>query len=97
VLVTDYQWNYVSTWADIKAALTDVKIDNFVVGKVILKNTQNSLVANFSESQVVAVSEIDDIVVVNTDDAVLVIAQSQAGKVKEIVSELEKQGMSDFI
>ncbi|RMD76835.1 hypothetical protein D6810_02835 [Candidatus Dojkabacteria bacterium] len=97
VIATDYDWHYVSTWSDIKAAFVSSEEQNYVSGNVVLLNTKNSLVANFSDSKIVAVSEVEDVVVVNTDDAVLVISKSKAGKVKEIVSELEKNGMDNFI
>lgn len=97
VIKTDYDWHYVSTWSDIKDALVHEHDSNFVVGDTLLGNVKNSVVANFSNKKILAAYEIKDLIIVSTDDAVLVISKDNAGKVKELVSELEKRGKTSFI
>lgn len=96
VVACDYDWHYVSTWADIKAALTNSKEENYSQGKVVLNQTTDSLVANFT-NKLVAVTELEDIVVVSTDDAILVTKKSKAGKVKDLVAKLEQDGLSEYL
>lgn len=96
VVACDYDWNYVSTWADIKAALTNSKEENYTQGKVILNQTTNSLIANFT-NKLVSVTELEGVVVVVTDDAILVTSKSKAGKVKDLVAKLEAEGLGEYL
>jgi mannose-1-phosphate guanylyltransferase len=96
VVACDYDWNYVSTWADIKSALTDSEDQNYIQGKVITDQIQNSLIVNFT-NRLVVVTELDDVAVINTEDAILVTKKSHAGKVKDLVKKLEDSGLQKYL
>ena len=56
-------------------------------GKVLLQDTKDSLVYNYS-NQLVATIDLDDMLVINTNDVVLVCKKSSVSKIKKLVESL---------
>ncbi len=89
VILSDYDWHYVSTWKDLKRALEKIETDVVKVGNVYTKDSSDSLVYNYDDTKLVAVFGVENLVVVNTGDSILVCSQEQAGKLKELMAEME--------
>lgn len=90
VIVGDYDWHYVSTWSELKHALQVQPESNVVEGNVIVKDSFNSLIYNYSKDKLVTVIGVEGINIVQTDDAILVCSSKDAALVKELVTELEQ-------
>src|SRR5260221_7175130 len=75
VVSEDIQWSDVGAWESLKEALQEAGDKNVTQGKVLLQDTKDSLVYNYS-NQLVATIDLDDMLVVNTQDVILVCKKS---------------------
>ncbi|MDE9458274.1 mannose-1-phosphate guanylyltransferase/mannose-6-phosphate isomerase [Xenorhabdus bovienii] len=81
-------WSDIGSWKALWEISPKDYFGNVVVGDVEICDTQNSFV--YSSSRLVTTLGLNDIVVVETEDAVLVSSTDKSQKVKEIVSNLQK-------
>jgi mannose-1-phosphate guanylyltransferase len=87
VISEDIGWSDIGAWEALKEALQEAADKNVTQGKVLLTDTKDSLVYNYT-GQLVATIDLDDMLVVNTDDVVLVCKKSSVGKIKSLVESL---------
>ena len=66
---------------------------NSIKGKVLVKDTQNSLIR--SEEKLVVSIGLDNIIIIETKDAVLVANKNNSQKIKEIVNLLNEKGFTE--
>ena len=71
-----------------KKALEEAKDKNVTQGNVLLTDTVDSLIYNYT-SQLVVTIDLDDFLVVNTDDVLLVAKKSSVSKIKKLVQNLD--------
>lgn len=88
VISEDIQWSDIGAWEALKEALEESGDKNVTQGKVLLQDTQDSLIYNYNGSQLVATIDLDDMLVVNTNDVVLVCKKSSVSKIKVLVESL---------
>ncbi len=93
VIPLDAGWSDVGAWSSLCEVLPRDENGNILQGDVIAINSRNSLI--ISGHRLLAALGLDDIVVVETADAVLVAHKDQAQAVKEIVSQLKKDGRTE--
>lgn len=77
-------WSDIGAWEALKEALEEAKDKNVTQGKVLLHETSDSLVYNYTDKLVVTV-DVDDMLVVSTSDVVLVCKKSSVPKIKKLV------------
>jgi mannose-1-phosphate guanylyltransferase len=87
VVSEDIQWSDIGAWEALKEALQETGEKNVTQGKVLLQDTKDSLVYNYSK-QLVATIDLDDMLVINTNDVVLVCKKSSVSKIKTLVEGL---------
>ncbi|OGG34500.1 hypothetical protein A2363_04850 [Candidatus Gottesmanbacteria bacterium RIFOXYB1_FULL_47_11] len=88
VISENIEWSDIGAWEALKEALQDSKDKNVTQGKVILTDTEDSLVYNYTDQTVVAIDG-TDLLIVNTDDVVLVCKKSSVPKIKKLVESLQ--------
>lgn len=88
VVSENIEWSDIGAWEALKEALEDTDDKNVTQGKVILTDTQDSLVYNYT-NQTIATIDIDDLLIVNTDDVVLVCKKTSVPKIKKLVESLK--------
>lgn len=89
VVISDYGWNYVSTWKDLRNALQSNQFENVTLGEVKVLDSKNNLIFNYNKNKIVTLIGIEDIEIIDTKDALLIVKSSEASKVKNLVEELE--------
>lgn len=89
VIVEDIGWSDVGAWEALKEALQEDIKDNVTHGRVLLRDSEDSLVYNYDSSKVVVGIDLDDGLVINTDDVVLVTKKSSVPKIKKLVESLK--------
>ncbi len=94
-LVADLGWADIGTLYAYKEQQVGTE-KNLLKGDALDKGSRDILVYNESD-KLVATAGLEGIVVVATDDAILVCGRDEVRRIKEIVSELEKQGRKDLI
>lgn len=87
VVSEDIKWSDIGAWEALKEALQDSKKHNVTQGKVLMTDTRDSLVFNYT-GQTIATIDLDDMLVVNTGDVVLVCPKSSVSKIKKFVESL---------
>lgn len=87
VVSEDMQWSDIGAWEALKEALEEAKTKNVTQGKVLLTDTKDSLIYNYT-NQLVATIDLDDMLVVSTDDVILVCKKSSVPKIKQLVESL---------
>lgn len=88
VISENIEWSDIGAWEALKEALQEAENKNVTQGKVILTDTSDSLVYNYTD-QTVATIDIDDLLIVNTSDVVMVCKKSSVPKIKKLVESLE--------
>lgn len=87
VVSEDIEWSDIGAWEALKEALQEADDKNVTQGKVLLTDSKDSLVYNYTD-QLVATIDLDDMLVVNTGDVVLVCKKSSVSKIKKLVESL---------
>jgi mannose-1-phosphate guanylyltransferase len=97
VVLAEYGWYYVSTWADLKAALENSQDDNITKGNVTCYEASDNLAFNFENKKLLALVGTNNIAVINTPKAVLVLDKSKASEVKQLLKELENSDLQEYL
>lgn len=88
VVSENIEWSDIGAWEALKEALQEAEEKNVTQGKVLLNDTQDSLVYNYTDKLVVTI-DLDDMLVVNTDDVVLVCKKGSVPKIKKLVESMK--------
>lgn len=87
VVSDNIEWSDVGAWEALKEALQESNDKNVTQGKVLLTDTKDSLVYNYTD-QMLAIIDIEDMLVVNTKDVLLICKKSSVPKIKKFVEGL---------
>lgn len=87
VISDNIEWSDIGAWEALKEALQEAKEKNVTQGKVLLTDTRDSLVYNYT-NQLVATIDLDDMLVVNTEDVMLVCRKQSVPKIKKLVESM---------
>jgi mannose-1-phosphate guanylyltransferase len=90
VVTADMGWTDVGSWLALGRRMQQDHDGNMVSGDVRIVNGNNNIVR--SEDRLIGVVGVDDLIVVDTADALLVTSMSRAQDVKELFSQLKKEG-----
>lgn len=83
-------WNDIGSWDAIYSVLDKDSDGNAIKGDCLLIDSHNTLM--LGNSRLLAGIGLEDLLVVETADVILVAKQGESQKVKELVTELKKQG-----
>ncbi len=84
VISENIGWSDIGAWEALKEALEVTEDKNVTQGKVMLHDTRDSLIYNYTNKMVVTI-DLDGYFVINTDDVVLVCRKDSVPKIKKIV------------
>lgn len=84
VISADLGWSDVGAWESLKEALAQTVDENVTKGKVLLQESRDNLVFNYSDQLVVGI-DLDEMLVVNTGDVILVCPKTSVPKIKKLV------------
>lgn len=87
VISENIEWSDIGAWEALKEALQDAKEKNVTQGKVMLTDTVDSLVYNYTNQLVVTI-DLEDMLVVNTEDVMLVCKKQSVPKIKKLVESM---------
>ena len=91
VVELNSQWNDVGSWSGFWDALDKDKNNNILIGDILTRSVNRSLIRN-SSKRTICVNNIEDIVIIDTPDALLVSSMESSQEVKEIVEILKNDG-----
>ncbi len=87
VVSENIDWSDIGAWEALKEALESAEDKNVTQGKVLLSETFDSLVYNYTDQMVVTI-DLDGYLVVNTPDVVLVCRKNSVPKIKKLVESM---------
>ena len=87
VVSENIEWSDIGAWEALKEALETSDNKNVTQGKVLLTDTEDSLVYNYTK-QLVTTIDVDNMLIVNTPDVLLVCKKSSVPKIKKLVESL---------
>lgn len=87
VIASDLGWSDVGAWEALKEALQVSSTENITKGKVLVNDSVDNLVFNYTDQLVVGI-DLEKMIVINTDDALLVCPKTSVPKIKKLVESL---------
>lgn len=87
VIGADLGWSDVGAWESLKEALSVNEDENATKGKVLVTDSKDCLVFNYTDQMVVGI-DLDKMLVVNTSDVLLVCPKDSVPKIKKLVESL---------
>lgn len=87
VIAADLGWSDVGAWEALKEALQIESAENVVRGKVLLTDSADNLVFNYTD-QLTAGIDLNNLIIINTDDVLLICHKDSAPKIKKLVESL---------
>lgn len=87
VISENIEWSDIGAWEALKEALQESKDHTVTQGKVLLTDTKDSLVYNFTDQLVVTI-DVEDFLIVNTGDVLMVCKKTSVPKIKKLVESL---------
>lgn len=88
VISSDLGWSDVGTWDALKEALTTSKDENISQGSVLLENSKDTIMFNYTRQICVGI-DLNELVVVNTGDVLLICPKHSIPKIKKFVEKLD--------
>lgn len=87
VLGADLGWSDVGAWEQLKEALAENKDDNVTKGKVLITDSSDNLVFNYTDQMTVGI-DLKSMLVINTEDVLLICPKDSVPKIKKLVESL---------
>ena len=88
VIASDLGWSDVGAWEALKEALEKATDENVTKGKVLINDSSDNLVFNYTDQLVVGI-DLKKMLVINTDDVLLVCSKTSVPKIKKLVEKME--------
>jgi mannose-1-phosphate guanylyltransferase len=87
VIAADLGWSDVGAWEALKEALEISSAENVTKRKVLLEDSRDCLVFNYTDQLTVGI-DLGKMLVINTDDVVLVCPKTSVPKIKKLVENM---------
>lgn len=87
VISVDMGWSDIGAWEALKEALSETEEENVTKGKVMIEDSKDCLVFNYTNQLTVGI-DLEDMLVINTGDVVLVCPKKSVPKIKKLVEGL---------
>lgn len=87
VLSVDIGWSDIGAWEALKEALSETADENVTKGKVLLEDSRDCLVFNFTNQLAVGI-DLSELLVINTEDVLLICPKDSVSKIKKLVENL---------
>ncbi len=87
VISVDIGWSDIGAWEALKEALSESADENVTKGKVMIEDSKDSLVFNYTDQLTVGI-DLSEMLVINTSDVVLVCPKTSVPKIKKLVESL---------
>jgi mannose-1-phosphate guanylyltransferase len=96
VIEADFGWNDVGSWEAVYNIAEKDQDANAVdcTNKILINSSDNYI---YSKKKLVAAIDVEGLVVVDTDDALLICRKDQSQKVKDLVDQIRRKDLEDFL
>lgn len=87
VIAADLGWSDIGAWEALKEALEISSEENVTRGKVLINDSSDNLVFNYTDQLAVGI-DLNKMIVINTDDVLLICHKNSVPKIKKLVESL---------
>ncbi|MBI2031207.1 MAG: mannose-1-phosphate guanylyltransferase [Candidatus Levybacteria bacterium] len=87
VIAADLGWSDIGAWEALKEALEIKSGENVTRGKVLINDSNDNLVFNYTDQLTVGI-DLEKMIVINTDDVLLICNKNSVPKIKKLVESL---------
>ncbi|MBI1919047.1 mannose-1-phosphate guanylyltransferase [Candidatus Microgenomates bacterium] len=87
VIAADLGWSDVGAWEALKEALEVSSSENITRGKVLIEDSSDNLIFNYTDQLTVGI-DLKNLIVINTDDVLLICHKNSVPKIKKLVESL---------
>jgi len=87
VIAADLGWSDIGAWEALKEALEISTGENVTRGKVLINDSSDNLVFNYTDQLTVGI-DLEKMIVINTDDVLLICNKNSVPKIKKLVESL---------
>ncbi len=87
VIAADLGWSDVGAWEALKEALQIASSENVTRGKILLTDSSDNLVFNYTDQLSVGI-DLAGMIIINTDDVLLICNKNSVPKIKKLVESL---------
>ncbi len=87
VIAQNLEWSDVGAWESLKEAISKTQNENVTKGKVMVIDSKDSLVYNYTDQMLVGI-DMEEFLVINTQDVILVCPKKSVPKIKKFVESL---------
>ena len=87
VIAADLGWSDIGAWEALKEALEISSGENVTRGKVLVNDSTDNLVFNYTDQLAVGI-DLEKMIVINTDDVLLICNKNSVPKIKKLVESL---------
>jgi len=90
-------WSDLGKWPVLKKILATNPGDNVTKGQVIAKDSKDNLVYCNLTDKLVVINDVSDLVIVDTGDVLFISSLKNSINTKEIIGELQQQGLEKYL
>ncbi|MDX9869977.1 MAG: mannose-1-phosphate guanylyltransferase [Candidatus Cloacimonadales bacterium] len=94
VLPLNLNWSDIGSWKSLHEVVDKDDDQNYIPNKHIAINANNNLIVS---KKLVCCIDVDNLIVTETEDAILILPIEASEKVKEIVKQIEEQGLKEYL
>jgi mannose-1-phosphate guanylyltransferase len=87
VIAVDIGWSDIGAWEALKEALSETKDENVTKGDVMVEDSRDTLMFNYTKQLLVGI-DLSEMLVINTEDVILVCPKTSVPKIKKLVESL---------
>ncbi len=95
VILLSCGWDDIGSWQSLWEISKKDEVGNAINGRVLIKDTKNSLIK--SEEKLVVSIGLENVVIVETKDAVLVTSKNSSQRIKGVVSHMKEKGFDEAV
>ncbi|MBI2036421.1 hypothetical protein HYT17_02235 [Candidatus Microgenomates bacterium] len=87
MIAADLGWSDIGAWEALKEALEVKSSENVARGKVLIEDSNDNLIFNYTDQLAVGI-DLANLIIINTDDVLLVCHKNSVPKIKKLVESL---------
>ena len=95
---SNLDWNDVGSWDSLSDILQSDEHSNVVKARnSILLGCQNMIIQEENEKKIISAVNLENLVIIDTDDALLICRKGETQKVRQIVEELKRRDLKEYL
>jgi mannose-1-phosphate guanylyltransferase len=92
------EWNDVGSWNSLPDVMPGNADGNIILSKsVVSLDTSSSIIYEHNPDKLIALKGLNNMIVIDTDDALLICPREEAQHIREIVAELKKRRLDQYL